>query len=140
MIIGLDAHPFQTFAIGRGPGLTVVVGDDDAAHQEAALHEHLAQAQHVLVVGDAQVAALLVLLDVRGTDDDDYLRIVLQLREHLQFAVGLEARQDTTGVVVVEKLTAEFKVKFVSELGDALLDVFGLYPKILLVVETVFHK
>jgi hypothetical protein len=42
-------------------------------------------------------------------------------------------------VVVVEQFTAKFKIKLIAELGDALLDVFGLYPQILLVVKAVFH-
>ena len=139
MIVGLDAHAFETLAVGSGGGLAAVVGNDDAGDQEAALHEDLAQAQHVLVVGDAEVAAFLILLDVHGADDDDDFGIVFQLGEHLQLTVGLEAGQHTTGVVVVEQFTAKFKIKLIAELGDALFDVFGLYPQILLVVKPVFH-
>ena len=140
MIVGLDAHAVEALVVGGGAGLSAVVGDDDARNHEAALHEGLAQAQHVLVVGDAEVAAFLVFLNINSADDDDDFGIVLQLGEHLELAVGLKSRQDTTGVVVVEQFTAKFKIKLIAELGDALLDVLGLYPKILLVVETVFHN
>ena len=140
MVVGLDAHTLEALAIGRGTGLAVVVGDDDTGDEETALHENLAQAQHILVVGDAEVATFLVFLDVGGADDNHDLGIVLQLREHLQFAVGLKAWQHAAGVVVVEQLAAKFQIEFVAKLGDAFLDVLGLYPKVFLVVKTVFHK
>ena len=100
----------------------------------------VAKAEEVYVVRDAKVAAHFVLLNVAGTDSYYYLGIVAQLHQHFQLAVGFKTWEYTTGVVVVEKLTAKFKVEFVSKLGDALLDVFGLYPQILLVVKSVFHN
>ena len=73
MVIGTDADVLEASAIDGGTALAVEVSDDDAADQEASLLELGAQAQHVFVVGDAQVLSDLVLLDVEGTDDDDYL-------------------------------------------------------------------
>ena len=140
VVVDLDAHVLQALAVGFGAGLSVEVGDDHAVHAEAAGHELVPQAQHVHVVGDAQVAADLVLLDVHGADHDDDFKIVLQLVEHLELAVRLEPGEHAAGVVVVKQLAAEFHVQFVAELGDALLDVLGLDLEIFLVVEPVFHK
>jgi len=106
----------------------------------APLLELRAQAQHVLVVGDAQVGAHLVLLDVSGADDDDDLGVLAQLGEHTQLAVGLEAGQNAAGMVVVEELATQLEVEFVAELGDAFLDVLALDANVFVVVETDFHR
>ena len=42
-------------------------------------------------------------------------------------------------MIVVKKLSSELEVKLVSELSDTLLDLFGLYLKILLVIKSRFH-
>ena len=118
--------------------LAVVVGDDHRAHHEVAAHELIAQAEHVLVVGDAQVGTHLVLLDVVGTDHDDNLYRVAQLCQHAQLGVGLEAWQHARGMVVVEELAAQFHIELAVELCNALADMLRLYLEILLVVESYF--
>ena len=93
MNIGANAQPLQAMAELVGSVLSVVVGDDDRAHHEVAALELVAQSQHVLVVGDAQVSAYLVLLNVLCRYNDDNLQLVAQLGKHTQFRVGLEAWQ-----------------------------------------------
>ena len=89
-----------------GSPLAVVMGNDYRAHHEVSFHELVAQAEHVFVVGDAQVGAHLILLDVFGTDDDDYLDAVAQLGKHAQLAVRLEPREYARGMMVVKELAA----------------------------------
>ena len=79
MVINLDAHALQTLAVGIGAGLAVVMGDDHRTHHEAAAHELVAQAKDIHVIGDAEIAADLVLFNVNGTDDDDDLAVVDEL-------------------------------------------------------------
>ena len=124
VVVGLDAHLFELRLVRLGAGLAVEVGDHDAADEKAPADELCAQAQDIHVVGDAVVGAHLVLLDVVGTDDDDDLGAVAQLLEHPQLAVRLESGQNPAGVIVVEKLAPKFQIEFVSELGNAFLDVF----------------
>ena len=76
MVIHLDSQSFQAVTVSIGARLTVIMGDNDAVDHESAAHELVAQTQHVDVVGDAEVAAHLVLLDVDRADDDDNLRHV----------------------------------------------------------------
>ena len=140
VVIGPDAHFLELGSEGLDGFLAGVVRDDHAAHHQPPALELVPQAQDVLVVGDAQVAADLVLFDVHGADDDDDLRHVGQLHEHAQLAVGLESWEHAGGMVVIEELAAEFKVKLVAEVGDALLDALRLYPEVLFVVESVFHN
>ena len=116
------------------------MGDDNAVHAEAALHELVAEAEDVHVIGDAEVRPDLVLLDIHGADDDDDLGVILHLHEHLELAVRFEARKDAAGVVIVEEFAAELHVELVAESGDAVLDVLRLDLEILCVVEPVFHK
>ena len=139
VVIDLDVHAFQALPVGFGAGLAVEVRDDHAVHAEAAGHELVPQAEDIDVIGDAEVAADLVLLDVHGADDDDDFSIILHLHQHFQLAVRLEARQDAAGVEIVEELAAEFHVKLIAEGGDTFLDVFRLDLEIFRVVEPVFH-
>ena len=116
------------------------MGDDNAVHVEAAGHEFIAQAEDIHIVGDAQVVADFVFLDIDGTDHNDNLQIVFQLIQHLEFAVRLKTRQDAAGMVIVEQFPAEFHVQFVAEGCDAFLDAIRLDLDIFLVVVPVFHK
>ena len=102
MVVYTDAHTLQPLAEGDGTGLPVVLGDDHRTDLQSTVHKLATQAKHIHVVGNAQVATHLVLLDVARTDSDDDFGIVAQLHQHLQLAVGFKTREDTTGVVVVE--------------------------------------
>ena len=135
-----NSQTFQALAESIGTGLAVVVCDNHRTYQKAAALELLTQTQNVHVIGDTQVTAHLVLLNVNGTDYDDDLSVVAQLIEHTQLTVRLETGKDAAGVVIVEELASELKIKFVTELSYALLNVFGLYPKILFVVKSVYHN
>ena len=122
----LDAERVEAAAERVGVGLAGVLRDDHVADEEAHAAEHVHQAQQVVIVGDAQIAARLALLDIVGVDARDDLDVVDEALEHADLGVRLEARQHARGVVVVEELAAEFQVELAAELGDALLDAFGL--------------
>ena len=138
VVIHLNAHALKALAVSIGAGLTVVVRDHNRIHHETTAHKLIAEAQHIHIVSDAQVAAYLVFLNVDRADDDDNFRNINQLRQHSQFAVGLETGQHTAGVEVVEEFSAKFEIQFVAEFRDAILDVFRLDFKVFFVVESVF--
>ena len=48
------------------------------------------QAEHILIIGDAKIAADLIFLNIRRTDDDYDLCLVGKLHKHTQFAVRLK--------------------------------------------------
>ena len=139
MIINLDAEAFQTVTIGIGARLTVVMCDYDAVDHEATAHELVAQAQHIDVVGDTQVATHLVFLDIDSADDDDNLRHIGKLHQHLQLDVRLKTWQNTTCMEVVKQLPAKFQIKLIAKFRDALFNVFRLNLKVFLAIEPVFH-
>ena len=126
VVIHLDAHVLQTLAVSLGAGLSVEVRDDHAVDAEVAGQEFIPEAKDVHVIGDAQVLAHLVLLDVNCADDDDNLYVVLELHEHLELTVRLETGEYAAGVKVVEEFAAKLHVQLVAESGDAFLDVFRL--------------
>ena len=140
MIIHTDSQAFKTLAESLRTGLTVILRDANGADQQATALKLVAQSQHIVVIGDAQVGTNLVLLNIARADSNNNLSVIAQLHQHFQLAVRLEAGQYAAGVEIVEQLAAKFKIKLVAKLGDTLLDVFGLDFEILLVVETVFHK
>ena len=115
------------------------MSDYDTAHKQTDIFEFRAKSQDILIIGDSEVASHLVLFDVDGTDDHKNLCLISQLKQHLELTVRLKTGENSACVVVIEKLTSEFEVKFVSELSYSLLDLFGLYLKILLIVKSRFH-
>ena len=124
---------------GVGGRLPVVLGDDQAAHADAAVGEGVHQPQDLLVVSDADVLADLVLDDVLGVDDDDGLRLTAELHQHADLAVRHEPGQDPGRVVVVEQLAAELEIQLAAEPLDALPDMLGLGLEVLVVVESASH-
>ena len=121
---GADAQTVQPLFKGLHLRCSGVLGHAHAAHIQAYFLEGIDQAQHIQIVGDAVVAADLVADDVLGADNDDHLGLILQLQQHLQLGIGLEARQYAGRVVIIEQLAAEFQIELVVELLDALADMF----------------
>ncbi len=122
--VAADAHALETFAVGVGAPLPVIVGDDHRAYQESAFHESLAQAEYIHVVGDAEVLTHLILLYIDRRDDDDDFGMFLQLPEHTELAVGPESRQNAACVIIVEKFSSQLEVELVPKLSYALFNVF----------------
>ena len=121
--VDLDAEGFEPVLELVGDGLAAVVCEDDTADVEADAAECVDQAEGVVVVGDAEVAAALAALDVVGGDGDDDLGLVLHFEQHFHLAVGREAGEDAGGVVIVEELAAEFEIQLAAEFADAVADV-----------------
>ena len=124
MAEGADAQTVQPLFKGLHLRCSGVLGHAHAAHIQAYLLEGIDQAQHIQIVGDAVVAADLVADDVLGADNDDHLGLILQLQQHLQLRIGLEARQYAGRVVIIEQLAAEFQIELVVKFLDALADMF----------------
>ena len=134
-----DAKRLQAGAEDVCGRLVGVLREHDGSHGEPLAAEQVHEAQDVLVIGDAEVAARLVLLDVVGVDGDDDLDVVGEALEHAELGVWLEPGQHAARVVVVEQLAAELEVELAAELGDALADVLGLQLDVLVVVESLAH-
>ena len=94
MQVDRHAQALQALPESLGAGLLVITGQHDAAHIEADGAERVDQAQHFLVIGDAQVIAQLALFDVARTDGDHDFHMLLQLQQHLELAVRLKAGKD----------------------------------------------
>ena len=129
--IAADAELFEALAEVICSRLSGVLCDHDAADIEAAVLKGFLQTEGVIVVGDAEIAADLVLLDGICTDDNDDFRLVLKLLQHLELDVRGEAGENPGCVVVIEQLAAEFQIKL-PEMGHAFLDVRGLELQIAL--------
>ena len=118
--VGLNAEPLKPLTISIGRTLPVVAGDDHRANHEPPVCKLIAKAEHILIISDAKIRANFVLLDVFSTDDKHNLNAVAELLEHAELAVGLEAWQDTRGVIIIKKLASKLKVKLAIKLGNTL--------------------
>ena len=136
---GPDIYSFPSDQINRlfaGGALARILGDHDAAHIEAQGAEYINKAQHIFIVGDAQVAPKLIFLNIAGVDGDDDLHLVTHGLQHFDLAVGLESRQDTGGVMVVKELAAKLQIQLTAEAGAALTNMLGLQLQILFIIKT----
>ena len=140
MIADLDSEPLEPLTECGSAGLAVVMRNHHGAHHEPDVLELCTEPQDILVVCNPEIAAHLVLLDVKRTDHLHDFRTVAQLHEHPQLAVRQKAREHTRRMIVVEQLPAELHVEFVAELCDTFLDLFRLNPEIFLVVKALFHR
>ena len=93
MAVVLHAQRVEPLQEGVRSALTGVLRHHDAADVQPKRAEGIHQAQAVVVVADAEVAAQLVLFNVVRADRDHNLHIVAQLLEHPNLAVGLKAGQ-----------------------------------------------
>ena len=137
---GADAQAVQPLLKGFHLGGSGVHGHAYTAHKQAALLECIDETQNVQIIGDAIVTAHLAADDVLSVDDDNDLGLILQLQQHLQLGIGLEAGQHAGGVVVIEQLAAEFQIQLVVELRDPLPDVLRLHLQVFVVVKSFFHS
>ena len=55
----------------------------NAAYIQAAGTENVYETQHVGMIGNAEIAPVLIVFNVHRADDDQYFRFVFQLAEHL---------------------------------------------------------
>ena len=100
--------------------------------------EGIDQAQHIRLVGDAEVAVHLILFDIGGIDADDDLRLVAHGEQHPDLGIRCKSRQNTAGMEVIKQLSAQLQIQLLSELRNAFSDVSGLLLNIFIVVESDF--
>lgn len=139
MAVGFDAVTFKSLLELCGSRLSVVVGDDYRANHEPAVLEFASESEYVLVVGDAKVGTFLVLLNVGGTDNNNYFNAVADFLKHAQFAVGHKSWQYAAGVMVVKQFAAKFQIELAVKLRNTFFDVFRLNALILFVVKSYSH-
>ena len=110
-------------------------GEDHAAHLEPKAPEGVDETEGVGSIGDAQVAPDFALFQVYGGHGHHDFHLVLQLAEHPDLGVGVEARQHPGGVIVVKEFSAKLQIEFAAELVNAGADVFRLHFQVFLVIE-----
>ena len=87
-----------------------ILGDDNAAHKEPHAAESVNEAEHIRVIGNAEIAAHLTLFDIGGVDHDHDFSLLFELKEHINLAVRLESRQHARGVIVIKQLTTQLQI------------------------------
>ena len=137
--LGGNAERVQAIAEDIGGGLAGVLGDNHGRDSKTVAAEQVDQAQDVLVIGNAQVATGLILLDVVRVDRDDDLNVIGYALEHAELAVRFKTRQHATRVIVVKQLAAKLQIQLAAKLRDALLNMSGLQLDIFRIVETLAH-
>ena len=139
MMIGPHALGIQPLLKGDGGRLPRPAREDNGTDIQPDAAEGINQAQGILVIGDAQIAADFAGLDIVGIDCNKDLFFIFHFQQHLHLAVRLEPRQDTAGVIIIEKLAAQFQIKLATELIDPLHNAFGLHFGVFVVIKADSH-
>ena len=133
--VNRDPSSFQLVAEGLGGGLPFEAGDHNGPHVETVLAQVVDQLEGVGVVGDPEIRPYLAAVDISGIDAENDLGLVGELLQEAHLHIGVEPRQDTRGVVVVQQLAAELQVQLPAHLAHSLADGLALFGQIALVVE-----
>ena len=140
MPVGTDTQALEPALKSHRGTLTGIAGQHHTAHIQSILTESVDQAHDLKIVGDTQIAAALVLLNVVGVDCDDDFRLFLELDQHTHLAVWQEAGQHTGSMEIIEQLAAEFKVQLAAEIVHTFFDPGGLQRQIFFIVKSnSFH-
>ena len=140
MTVHLYAHLLQAALEHLRAVLPCEMGNTYASHIEILGLKHRLQAQQIGIIGNSQISPHLVLLNVLRADHNHNLHLIGQLHEHPQLAVRLKARQYSGSMIIIVKLPAEFQVKFIVKLADALPDMLRLHLQIFFVVKSFIHS
>ena len=141
MVIYPDAHALQTGLECLGHGLVMEAGQHHAGNIQTEAAENIDEADHIPVIGNAQVTADLIFLNIVGVDGNDHLHLVLQLQQHPQLAVRLEAGQYPGCMVIVIQLAAKLQIQLAAELGDPVPDVGRLGLQVFIVIKgNILHR
>ena len=138
MQIDSDAHLFQLALEVINRCHRNILSDDDAADIQTDAGKGINESQHVLVIGDAQVAAQLALFNVMSIDYDYYLNLVSHACQHSDLDVWLETRKNSGSMIVVKQLAAEFQIQLVVKSVDSFHDLGRLHLNVFLIIECYF--
>ena len=83
--------------------------------------EGIDKAEHIEVIGDAEISSDLILFDISGIYSDNYLCVILKLYEHFYLTVGRKSRQNSGRMKIVKKLSAKLNIQLFAEEGYPLL-------------------
>ena len=137
--VNRDAELLQSLLESVCTVLSGILRDDNTADIEAASAELINQTEHVAVIGDAEVAADFVFLNIACGNCHYNLCLVGELHQHAQFSIRCKARKNAGCVEIIEQLSAEFQIQLVVKLVDAVADMLRLHFQVLLIVKSNLH-
>ena len=116
-------------------GLVLEARDHHPEDADAPVAQVVDELEGVGIVGDAEIRADLLSLDVAREDAEQQIHLVLEVLKEPELDVGVVAGQHAGRVVIEEELPAELEVEAVVGLPDPLQDLRRLLLDVLLVVE-----
>ena len=100
--VNRDAELLQSLFKGICAVLAGILGNYYASDVEAASAELVDQTEYITVVGDAEVTADFVFLNIGCGNCHNNLGLIGKLHQHPQLTVGLKTRKHPGGMVVVK--------------------------------------
>ena len=116
--------------------LPLIARDDHTAHIKPDGTERVGQPQNIRIVGDAEITADFVFLNICRIDDKNNFSLVLELKQHLDFAIRRKPRQNPGSVVIVKELAAKFQIELAAKLRDPFADLLRLQMQVFFVVKS----
>ena len=139
MAVDRNALTFQFGAERLDTGMILIAGEHDTANIQSLAAVNIDETQHIAVIGDAEIGTDFVFFNIAGVDGDDYFGLVGKLQQHLKLTGRLKSRKYTGCMVIVKKLSTEFKIKLVVKAGNPFSDLFGLQFQVFLIIKSCLH-
>ena len=90
MTIHFNSERFQLLLIGNRPFLPGKTGQNDRTYIETISAKGINQSQNIHIVGDAQISANFILLNITRMNGNDNFRILFQFTEHTDLTVRVK--------------------------------------------------
>ena len=116
--------------------LSRVLRHRDGADIQPESAEYVDQARNIRIIGDAQITAAFVLLDIVRVDGDDDFCLILERKQHFNLVIRLKTGQYARRVIIVKQLAAKLQIELAAKLRDTLTNMLRLQLDVLLAVKT----
>ena len=110
MFVHTDAAIRQLLHERVGGQLVLIARDDHAVDRKVVVAQIIDDAKNIRFIGDPEIAANFVPLDVPRINADDDFQLIGQMMQQLDLGVRIEARQYAFGMQVGHQFAAEFEV------------------------------
>ena len=138
MLVGADPAPLEPADEHIDRRVVLIAGHNDTVDGKVVLAEHVDDAQHFQVIGDAEVLPRLARRDIACIHADDDLRLVLHSLQEFDLGVLVKSGQHAHRVLVLHELAAELQIEPALSAFYPLEDVFGLLFNILVRIKSNF--
>ena len=138
MTVNLDSEVLKTGDKFVSGGLLGVLGKNYTANVDADIIKRVDKSEGIKIIGYSKIAANLILNHGNSRHDYNNLCIILEVKQHFYFTIGLESGKYSRCVIIIEKLAAEFEIELSAKARDSFKYLLRLQLYIFVVIKSNF--